>query len=187
MNKLDLFIKYLTGDFNNLNQIRNESENGGQIHPFSIHITRECNEKITNLPQNFAGRFVIEESYYTKPDGSKLIAPHLFLFELNDKEEVQLKSYQLPAKFKKEEFTNGNKNLVLDFNDLELSANFGVMEYNFIEKNGFYGSLRNELGNEIVFTLTETIGENSLEVMELMEKGGVRLTPYDSPIIYDRV
>lgn len=187
MNQLDLFIQYLTGDFDNNIQVTKEIEKGNQIHPEAVHIIRECNDKITNLPNNFGGRFVIEESYYTKPDKSKLIAPHLFLFELNDNGNVQLKSYQIPKDYTKEEFTYDNKDLKFDFNKLELSHNFGIMEYDFSEQKGFYGSLRNELGKDIVFTLTETISKDTLEVMELMEKGGIRLTPYDSPIVYNRV
>jgi len=36
------------------------------------------------------------------------------------------------------------------------------------------------------FTLIETLGKTRLIVMELLEKEGKRLTPYDTPIIYDR-
>ncbi|MFZ1524470.1 MAG: hypothetical protein WAT22_06605 [Saprospiraceae bacterium] len=37
------------------------------------------------------------------------------------------------------------------------------------------------------FTLIETISATQLIVMELLEKDGRRLTPYETPIVYDRV
>ena len=113
MNKLDLFLSYLTGDFNNKKQIEAQKDN--QTHPYSIHITRECNDKIENLPKDIKGRFILEESYYTKPDGSKLIAPHLFYFELNEAENVVLTSYSLPSNYEKEELVNENVNLKMNF------------------------------------------------------------------------
>lgn len=51
--------------------------------PKAAHINRVCNEKIKNLPEDFEGYFVIEESYY-EIGGRKNILPHLFLFNLNE-------------------------------------------------------------------------------------------------------
>ena len=44
-----------------------------------------------------------------------------------------------------------------------------------------------DLGNGMTFTLIETLAKNRLEVMELLEKNGKKLTPYETPIIYERV
>ncbi len=187
MGTLAKFVSYLCGDFNNDAQVQEERKKGEQIHPESVHITRTCNDKIDNLPADFKGEFVLEESYYTKADGSKLIAPHLFLFEFNDNNKVQLKSYQVPDVVSKEDFVNSNPSLRMDYTKLALSPSFGVMEYEYSEDGGFYGSLKNEVAPNVFFTLTETIKADSLEVMELMEKNGVRLTTYDTPIIYNRI
>lgn len=45
----------------------------------------------------------------------------------------------------------------------------------------------NDLGNGMKFTLIETLSLSQLEVMELLEKDGQRVTPYDTPIIYKRI
>ena len=52
---------------------------------------------------------------------------------------------------------------------------------------GFYIKAPVDLPNGMKFTLEETIGKESFEVMELLEKGGKSLTPYTSPIIYERI
>lgn len=184
---LDLFIDYLVGDFDNSKQIEAEKIAGKVEHPFALHINRECTARIENLPTECVDRFVLEESYYTKLDGTKLLAPHLFAFRLNNNNCVELRSYKIPQHLTKETFVNSNKNLNLKFEELELSDNFGVMEYTFSEEFGFFGELKNNLNNGLTFTLTETIAKDRLEVMELMEKGEVRLTPYSSPIIYNRI
>ena len=187
MSRLEQFISYLTGDFNNHIQIENEIKQGSQIHPSATHVNNVFNHRIENSPQGFQGIFILEESYYVKVDGTEIAAPHLFLFILNEEEKVQLVSYQFPKETDKSQIKNSNSSLKFEFNKLELSTNFGTMIYNYSEVNGFYGYSRNILPNGIVFTLTETIGKDCLEVMELMEKNGKVLTPYNTPIIYNRI
>ena len=95
MNKLEIFIKNLCGEFNNDNQLKKEFESGKVVHPKARHINNVCNYKIKNLPENFEGYFVIEESYYEQGK-FKNILPHLFLFTLNKDNNVVLTSYDLP-------------------------------------------------------------------------------------------
>ena len=117
MNKLEIFIKDLCGEFTNENQIRKELESGKVIHPKAKHINGICNDKINNLPENFDGYFVIEESYYEQGK-FKNILPHLFLFTLNENGNVVLTSYDIPENISKDDFRNDNENLVMDYNDL---------------------------------------------------------------------
>lgn len=84
MSRLESFIKNLCGKFNNDAQIKSEEDKGKIIHPKAKHINAVCNHKIRNLPKNFKGYFVIEESYYETERG-KNILPHLFLFKLDKK------------------------------------------------------------------------------------------------------
>ena len=49
--------------------------------------------KSKNLPENFNGTFVVEESYY-KTDGKSHTSPHLFYFRNN--EGIVLSSYDIP-------------------------------------------------------------------------------------------
>ena len=82
MNEFEKFKKVIVGDFNNSTQIEEQKKKGNITHPLAKHINRICNDKIINLPKNFKGIFVIEESYYTFIDTNRTnILPHLFLFE----------------------------------------------------------------------------------------------------------
>ena len=89
MSRLESFIKNLCGKFNNQAQIKKEESEGEIIHPKAKHINAVCNQKIKNLPQNFKGYFVIEESYYETEKGKKIL-PHLFLFTLDKENNVVL-------------------------------------------------------------------------------------------------
>jgi len=180
---IDLFVEYLTGDFNNQRQI--EEEHGG--HPRAVHINRECTHRIAGLPSDCKDRFILEESYYTKADGTQLSAPHLFGVRLNSNNCVELRAYKMPKHLTEKDFVNSNEHLGLTFEGLKLSDNFGVMQYSYDTHTGFVGELRNEYPNGITFTLTEVISQNRLEVMELMEKNGARLTSYSTPIIYEKI
>jgi len=43
------------------------------------------------------------------------------------------------------------------------------------------------MGDGLTFRLIETLSLDGLDVMELVHKNGVKLTPYDTPIKYRRV
>ena len=77
MSKLTDFIKLMTGHFDNKEQF-DKMQAEGKTYPYAKHINTACNDKIKNLPENFNGTFVVEESYY-KTDGKSHTSPHLFL------------------------------------------------------------------------------------------------------------
>ena len=68
---------------------------------------------------------------------------------------------------------------MLNNTNLSRSGGFG--------NDKFYINAPNDLPNGMKFTLIETISATQLIVMELLEKDGRRLTPYETPIVYDRV
>ncbi|MBX9783680.1 MAG: hypothetical protein K2X48_10350 [Chitinophagaceae bacterium] len=187
-NKLIItFQKYITGDFDNSEQVVAEIKAGKQIHPLAIHVNRVASNKIKNLPADFNGFFIIEESYYLNEGKPVDIKPFLFLFQAKGKNEVQLTVYQIPEGIKKEEFRNDNENLAIDYNMLKPSPTFKGAVYTWNAKaKTFSTNAPNDLDNGLKFTLIETFTANELSVMELLEKDGKHLTAYDTPIIYKR-
>ena len=185
MSRLESFIKNLCGKFNNEAQIKGEEDKGKIIHPKAKHINAVCNHKIRNLPPNFQGYFVIEESYYETERG-KNILPHLFLFTLDKENNVTLTSYELPEGISKEEFRSDNVSLIMDYTSLVKSENFNPMIYK--EKNGsFYGESISDLGNSTIFTLKERIEHGKLYVSEVFEKNGKMTFGFKDSIVYDKV
>jgi hypothetical protein len=186
MRSIDLFKTYITGDFNNTKQITEEKNAGHQIHPLAIHINRVCDPIIDNKP-TLDGFWILEESYYTKPGSDTAeIKPYLFLFESAEDNKVKLTPYTLPKDIDLKSVKNDNPSLRFDFNKISPSPTFKPAYY---EREGdvFKINAVNDLPNGMKFTLIETITANQLQVMELLEKDGKRLTAYDTPIIYDRV
>ncbi len=152
----------------------------------AVHVNAVANSKFTNLPKDLKGFFLLEESYYSYPNKPLDIKPYLFYFEESNYT-ILLKVYQLPKDFKKEDCRNDNANLKFDYHSLQPSPTFkgAVYTYNAATKS-FSTVSENELPNNMKFTLTETFTSKQLQVMELLEKEGQKLTPYDTPIIYDR-
>ena len=75
MMKLDDFVGMMTGHFDNKEQFDMMCK-AGRIYPYAEHVNTICNDKINNLPSDFNGKFVVEESYY-EPIG-KRHASHIF-------------------------------------------------------------------------------------------------------------
>ena len=93
MMKLDIFVDMMTGHFNNKEQF-DKMKKEGKAYPYAEHINTICNEKILNLPKDFNGKFVVEESYY-ETNGKRHASPHLFL--IAEKEDgIVLYSYEIP-------------------------------------------------------------------------------------------
>ncbi len=182
----DLYLSYLTGDFDNRAQVETELKMGKQIHPYAKHVTRIIQNRVKNVPTDYNGVFVLEESYYKYPDKDTLTKPYIFRFEKSPKGEVILHSVAIPAAINKATFRNSNPDWTLDFNDLKDSPTFKPATYQRT-KRGFYLKNPIELGNGMRFTLKETIGKGFLEVMELTEKDGKSLTPYDTPLQYKKI
>lgn len=187
MSQFELFKKVISGKFNNLEQIEKEKKEGKIVHPIAKHINGICNDKIKNLPENFEGIFVIQESYYTSLDTNRTNAlPHLFLFEETNDGKVKLISYEIPKDIKKQDFTNSNEDLVMDYNELEVSEKFTPMIYDYIESVGFKGRSFSHFSADTTFLLEQTLSENKLEVNEVLKKGDRILVGFESPIMYDR-
>lgn len=185
MEKLNIFIKSLCGRFNNDRQIEEEAKAGNIVHPRARHINAVCNHKIKNLPNNFKGFFVIEESYYTIGDRTNIM-PHLFLFSLNEEGNVVLNSYELPEGIKKEDFRNDNENLVMDYKKLFKSAKFTPIVYK--EEDGvFKGESVSNIGPNMTMTIKETTCKDKLLVSEVMRRDGKITFGFEDPIVYERI
>ena len=103
MNRLQQFVELLTGSFDNREQYEQMQKEGNQTFPLARHVNTACNDKITGLPQDFDGVFVLEESYYTVGERTN-VSPHLFLFTMEG-EAVKLTSYEMPEGYDKDSFT----------------------------------------------------------------------------------
>jgi len=185
MSTLELFEQYITGDFDNQTQISQQLEQGAQIHPYARHINRRACDRITNAPER-NGFWILEESYYQYPDKDLEIKPYLFFFEEAGTDQVRLHVYNMPEDIPVQEINNDNDDLTFDYADLRPSPSFQPATY---DRAGDVFKLHapNDLGNGLTFTLIETISADQLIVMELLERDGQRLTPYDTPILYDRL
>lgn len=184
MRAIDLFEQYITGDFDNRRQVDAEIQTGQQVHPYAVHINRRADDKIIGAPAR-DGFWLLEESYYARPDGSTEVKPYLFFFEAVGDTGVLLRVYKTPPHLPASDLVNANTQLKIPYSELEPSPSFKPAQYRR-EGNTFRIHAPNDLGNGMRFTLIETFYPDRLEVMELLEKDGVRLTPYDTPIIYDR-
>jgi hypothetical protein len=182
---LDMFVKNLCGTFNNDEQIEKELKNGEVKHPYAKHINGICNDKIKNLPDNFDGYFVIEESYYKQGNFNNIL-PHLFLFTLNKDNKVVLTSYELPKGASKEDFRNDNDDLVMEYNDLVKSEKFTPMVYNECD-GAFTGESVSSFTPVTKFELKERIEASTLYVSEVFYKNDKITFGFIDPIIYKRV
>ena len=59
--KLDHFVGMMTGHFDNREQF-DEMQKAGKVYPYAEHVNTVCNDKIKNLPEDFKGKFIVEES-----------------------------------------------------------------------------------------------------------------------------
>jgi hypothetical protein len=183
----ETFRTYITGDFDNSEQVTAEIKAGRQVHPLSIHVNRVADAKVLNRPDGIKGFFILEESYYLSEGKPLERKPYLFLFEPEGSDKVRLSAYQLPGHLKKEDVRNDNDTLSFDYATLQRSPTFkgAVYDWNPAEKS-FSTRSPNELPGGMTFTLIEHFTQDALTVMELLEKDGKRLTPYDTPILYKR-
>lgn len=182
MKNLEAFMELLCGHFDNQAQYEQMKAEGKEF-PFARHVNTACNDKITNLPKDFAGIFMVEESYYTTEKGTHA-SPHLFLFTEEADGSVKLTSYDLPEGSKKD-FTYDTF-AVVDYNDLKPSAKFTPAIY--VEKDGVWeGGSESMFTPVLKFSLFERFSKECLEVSESMELNGKRTFGYDDPILYVRI
>ena len=183
---LNRFKQYITGDFDNANQVMEELKAGKVIHPLAIHVNRVADEKVINKPTNLAGFFLLEESYYLTEGKPSEAKPYLFLFSQVNNDVIHLTTYQLTG-YKKEALRNDNPSLQFNYDSLVPSPTFKGADYRWNAKEKTFSTISvNELGNQMRFTLTETFSAKTLWVMELLEKEGKSLTAYSTPIRYER-
>lgn len=181
MSKLNEFLALLAGRFNNAGQFRAKQESG-QTFPYAEHVNTLCNDKIRDLPPDFAGAFMLEESYYTT-NGKTHPSHHLFLFT-EEPEGIRLTSYELPQGYTKDNFVYDQIGR-LDYASLKPSAKFTPALYT--EKDGVWeGGSVSQFTPALKFTLWERFSSEGLEVSESMEMNGRPTFGYGEPILYKR-
>lgn len=176
MNQLDAFLKILCGHFDNTAQIQELEREGVTDFPFARHVNTVCNDKITGLPADFPGKFVLEESYYTT-NGKTHASPHLFLFT-QEGEDVKLTSYELPKGSDTYETM-----APMAYEDLKVSEKFTPAVYT-LRDDVWEGGSVSMFSPVLKFTLFERFSPEVLEVSETMEVNGKRTFGYDQPILY---
>lgn len=187
MQILETFVQNLCGEFNNYEQITEQAQDGIVTHPKASHKNGICNNKIKNLPKNFKGYFVIEESYYEQ-NCKKNALSHLFLFTLNKDNKVVLESYKIPEVLSIKDFRNNNANLRMDYRKLKKSENFNPIIYDYDEENGvFTGESVSQFSPMTKFILKERIENDILYVSQVFYKGDKKTFGFEDPIIYKRV
>lgn len=182
MEQLQELVGLLTGHFDNKAQFE-EKEKAGESFPYACHVNTVCNHKIANLPADFEGLFVVEESYYTQ-NGSTHPSPHLFLFT-QEGEDVKLTSYEVPQGYDKNTFTYDQMGEV-NYKQLKVSEKFTPAVYRKVDGVWEGGSV-SMFSPVLKFTLFERFSPEALEVTEHMEVNGKRTFGYDEPIVYKRV
>ena len=182
MTNLESMMQLLCGRFDNRQQYE-AMQAAGKPFPYAEHVNTVCNDKIRNLPTDFAGAFLLEESYYTT-DGKTHASPHLFLFTEEADGSVKLSSYEMPQGYTAETLTYDRLDAV-DYASLVPSAKFTPAIYH--RKDGVWeGGSVSMFTPVLKFTLWERFSEAELEVQETMEVNGKRTLGYDAPIRYQR-
>lgn len=182
MDKLNEFVNLLSGEFDNKSQVE-QLKNENVEFPYAKHVNTVCNKKIKNLPVDFKGVFLIEESYYTSKDVTHA-TPHLFLFT-QEEGGIKLTSYELPQGYTKDTFTYQNVQ-EMDFNSLKVSEKFTPALYT-LNTDVWQGGSVSMFSPVLKFTLFERFYKDTLEVSESMEVNGKKTFGFDRPIMYKRI
>ena len=184
MQNLIRFMDMLCGTFENREQCHQEDADGERIHPGAKHVIGVSNEKMLNLPADFAGYFVIEESYFDMDD--RTIAKHyLFLYEELKDGSIRLASYDPPPSVPRESLTNANQSLRIDFAEVKISPRFTplVLEE---DAGDFFGENVSQFAPETLFKFALRVTADALYVTELLERNRTRIAGFDTPIVYAR-
>lgn len=182
MSKLDDFMQLLCGEFDNREQFEAKQATG-ETFPLAHHVNTACNDKILGLPDDFAGTFMVEESYY-EVDGRKSASPHLFLFT-EEKDGVLLTSYDTPEGNDKRTFSYATM-VPAEFSSLRESGKFTPALYR--EHDGVWEGGSDSMFSPVMrFHLFERFSADVLEVSESMEMNGKRVFGFDEPILYKRI
>ena len=165
MRSLNNFIKLLTGSFDNRKQFEAENPIDPDF-PFAEHVNTICNNRITGLPADFEGYFMVEECYYTVREKTSVHC-HLFLFS-EGSEGIELVSYELPDNYICSEFTE------VPYEKLHPIENQSTAVYSWKE-----GCWKGGSGSMFSPVLKFNLGEKM--TVEYMETG-----VYEKPIFYRR-
>lgn len=184
MNNLESFTALLSGNFDNAQQYETLRAQGVADFPLARHVNTVCNDKILNLPPDFPGVFLVEESYYTIGETTRASA-HLFLFTAENSGEIKLTSYEIPAGYDKSSFTYQALQPV-EFAALKASEKFTPALYAW-KGDAWEGGSVSMFSPVLKFTLFERFSSDVLEVSEIMEVNGKRTFGYDVPIQYRRI
>ena len=185
-NGIDLFERIIVGVFHNQKQIDQERTAGKQLHPFAKHVTEIITHRVHNVPSDFNGTLILEESYYDYPDKEQEIKPLFFKVTPNAANDIYLESIVIPEHMDKRKVVNANPDLSFDFRELQINQKFGKAEYKGMGDFMIANHLC-DFGGGVSFNLTELLTLDTLYVLEMAKKDGHALTPYDTPIIYNRI
>lgn len=182
---LDQFVEIICGDHDNSKQLSDNDKKGIRIHPYAKHITRVCNHMIENLPEDLEGIFILKESYHTYPDRPREFKPLLY-FAKEVMDGVLLESLAIPDNYEGNQVTNDNATLRFDYKELLKEEKFGTARFKF-HQGHFVTDHRCDFGKGLTFRLTKKLASDRHEVMEMYLDAGESMTPYDTPLIYERI
>lgn len=176
---LDEFMNIICGEFDNHEQFACLKEEG---FPYAEHVNTRVNNKIINLPNDFNGEFIIEESYYTINDRQNQ-SMHLFLFSEVDGN-ICLKSYDIPSQFNKQNFTYDNVDQ-LDYHELKMNEKFTPTIFTYEDEK--WKCYSESMFSPVTkFILEEEFSKDQLVVSETIMNNDKRTFGFDYPIIYKR-
>ena len=151
--KTEEFVKLMTGHFDNKEQFT-EMKAAGKIFPYAQHVNTVCNDKINNIPEDFHGIFIVEESYY-ETEGRRHASPHLFLIT-EAEDGILLSSYEIPEGEDKNTFSYDSMKNV-DYSKLKKSEKFTPALYH--ENGGVWeGGSTSRFSPVMTFKLWEKYG-----------------------------
>ena len=155
MMKLENFVNMMTGHFDNREQF-NMMQKEGKVYPYAEHVNTVCNDKIDNLPKDFTGRFVVEESYY-ETAGKRHASPHLFLIT-ESADGILLSSYEIPEGEDRNAFSYSSMKNV-DYSKLKKSEKFTPALYR--EKDGIWEGGSTSRFSPVMIALGEVLRQLS--------------------------
>lgn len=183
INDLKDFVELLCGTFDNKKQIEELKNQGVTDFPSARHVNQTLNNRITGIPENFDGYFVLEESYYTTNDKTNSMS-HLFLFT-KEGENFKLTSYEIPEGFSQGNFIYENIKSSIEYKKLKVHDKFTPMIYHY--QNGVYhGESVSMFSPVLRFTLIEDLSDEVMSVKETFEVNGKKTFGFDYPIHYIR-
>lgn len=181
--ELRRFMNMLCGSFDNMEQCRREEAAGARIHPEARHIIGICNDRMVNLPENFSGYFVIEESHFDL--GSRRIDKQYLFSYAMEGTRIRLTSWNIPASMDKETFVNSNPDISIDYTALEISPRFSPL---LLEPAGdaYVGENASTFSADHVFNFRLEVTRDALYVTEALVKDGQLVAGYHTPVIYKK-